>query len=155
MTQQTSKFESYIQLLKAGNSSLQRTSTLINNKMALNNKIVSILERRSHNQRIPLKDYNDLAIHSCPDFVILETYKRYEKQGLEDGLELSEADYFDNCTNFSSCGECWKRYIDTFADLMDQSLYIKVKNIEFDPETLDQVLDFEVKKDQEKDTDKE
>lgn len=125
------KFFKYNELLQSMNNQLNIEMGAMKDTEELNNTIREIIKKKSNNKRVPISEYWKLAKYDCPNFGLLEVFNNESSYDLEDYRmpfnPLEDASY-DNCCNVANCGECWRNYINSFADAVNNSA-VTVKNL--------------------------
>lgn len=127
----TTKFDKYKNYLLAVNRSLNKEAEEFLNGIALNNAIIEIIDRRSHNKRIPLKDYEALAHFDCPSTTMFRVLDQELNMLNNDDIEynIDGESYPPLCADLDSCGECWKRHINDMINSLNSASAVSIKNI--------------------------
>ncbi len=119
----TSKFDALEHFINATSAVCAQKINCCQGILEVNKIVLDIIGRRKRSKRIPISEYAALAKYGCPD-----AFFNY-------GLGDDEAEYYDsqldNCVR-TTCGYCWKDYINKTVDSLNNHPNLLIKNINKD-----------------------
>ena len=119
----TSKFDALEHFINATSAVCAQKINCCQGILEVNKIVLDIIGRRKRSKRIPISEYAALAKYGCPD-----AFFNY-------CLGDDEAEYYDsqldNCVR-TTCGYCWKDYINKTVDSLNNHPNLLIKNINKD-----------------------
>lgn len=117
----TSKFDALEHFINATSAVCAQKINCCQGILEVNKIVLDIIGRRKRSKRIPISEYAALAKYGCPD-----AFFNYS-------LGDDEAEYYDsqldNCVK-TTCGYCWKDYINKTIDSLNNHPNLLIKNID-------------------------
>lgn len=117
----TSKFDALEHFINATSAVCAQKIKCSQGILDVNNIVLGIINKRKHSKRVLISEYAALAKYGCPD-----AFFNYNL-GNEDYVEHYDSQ-LDNCVK-TTCGYCWKDYINKTVDSLNNHPNLLIKNI--------------------------